>query len=112
MDFLRNLWPHSWHVFACMVLRMLKFRPLLILLPVLLGLSLHTASAQPIEGLEIASDELFEDKREARIIARGNVEIRYFGEILLADRVISTGCGPRATSGCRKPTAGSPGQTL
>ena len=88
MDFLRNLWPHWWHDFAGMVSRMLKFRPLLILLPILLGLVLHAASAQPIEGLEIASDELFEDKREARIIARGNVEIRYFGEILLADRVI------------------------
>jgi lipopolysaccharide assembly outer membrane protein LptD (OstA) len=46
------------------------------------------APAQPIEGLEITTDELFEDKREARIIARGNVEIRFFGEILLADRII------------------------
>ena len=45
-------------------------------------------AAQPIEGLDIATDELFEDKSEGRIIARGNVEIRYFGEILLADEVI------------------------
>jgi lipopolysaccharide assembly outer membrane protein LptD (OstA) len=41
-----------------------------------------------IEGFEITTDELFEDKRESRIIARGNVEIRYFGEILQADEVI------------------------
>ena len=45
-------------------------------------------AAQPIEGFDITTDELFEDKREARIIARGNVEIRFFGEILLADEVI------------------------
>lgn len=44
-------------------------------------------AAQPIEGFDITTDELFEDKREARIVARGNVEIRYFGEILIADEV-------------------------
>jgi LPS-assembly protein len=64
-------------------------RPLLVI-SLSLGLLLGPAPslAQPVEGLEITTDELFEDKREARIIARGNVEIRYFGEILLADRVI------------------------
>ena len=59
-----------------------------------LALVLALMVAQPapalaqIEGFEITTDELFEDKREARIIARGNVEIRYFGEILQADEVI------------------------
>ena len=61
-----------------------------LLLVMSLGLVLGPAPvrAQSIEGLEITTDELFEDKREARIIARGNVEIRFFGEILLADRII------------------------
>ncbi len=33
-------------------------------------------------------DELVEDKWNNTVIARGNVEIRFFGEILLADEVI------------------------
>lgn len=66
-------------------------RPLLLVTSLCLGqllLGSAPSLAQPIEGLEITTDELFEDKRAARIIARGNVEIRYFGEILLADRII------------------------
>jgi hypothetical protein len=58
-------------------------------------------SLAQIEGFEITTDELFEDKREARIIARGNVEIRYFGEILQADD------GHRERSSSRKRTARS-----
>jgi LPS-assembly protein len=38
--------------------------------------------------LEINMDELIDDTRNGRVVARGNVEIRYFGEILLADEVI------------------------
>jgi len=45
-------------------------------------------SLAQIEGFEITTDELVEDKRSARVIARGNVEIRFFGEILTADEVI------------------------
>lgn len=37
--------------------------------------------------LEISMEELVEDGWNNRIVARGNVEIRYFGEILLADEV-------------------------
>ena len=33
-------------------------------------------------------DELIDDTRNGRVIARGNVEIRYFGEILTADEII------------------------
>jgi len=38
--------------------------------------------------LEISMDELVDDTRNGRVVARGNVEIRYFGEILVADEVI------------------------
>ena len=37
--------------------------------------------------LEISMDELVEDSWSNRIVARGNVEIRFYGEILLADEV-------------------------
>jgi len=33
-------------------------------------------------------DELVEDSWNNRLVARGNVEIRFFGEILLADEII------------------------
>jgi hypothetical protein len=37
--------------------------------------------------LEISMEELVEDTWNNRVVARGNVEIRYYGEILLADEV-------------------------
>ena len=37
--------------------------------------------------LEISMEELVEDSWNNRVVARGNVEIRYYGEILLADEV-------------------------
>ena len=37
---------------------------------------------------EINMDELIDDTRTGRVIARGSVEIRYFGEILVADEII------------------------
>jgi lipopolysaccharide assembly outer membrane protein LptD (OstA) len=37
--------------------------------------------------LEISMEELVEDSWSNRVVARGNVEIRYYGEILLADEV-------------------------
>jgi LPS-assembly protein len=36
---------------------------------------------------EINMDELIDDTRNGRVVARGSVEIRYFGEILVADEV-------------------------
>lgn len=38
--------------------------------------------------LEISMDELLDDARNGRVVARGKVEIRYFGEILTADEII------------------------
>lgn len=55
---------------------------------------LHGLLAGPIPGhaqgsqLEISLDELVDDTRNGRVVARGNVEIRYFGEILVADEII------------------------
>jgi LPS-assembly protein len=37
--------------------------------------------------LEISMDELVDDSWGNRVVARGNVEIRYYGEILVADEV-------------------------
>jgi lipopolysaccharide assembly outer membrane protein LptD (OstA) len=37
--------------------------------------------------LEISMDELVDDTWNNRVVARGGVEIRYYGEILLADEV-------------------------
>jgi LPS-assembly protein len=44
----------------------------------------HTQGSQ----LEISLEELVDDTRNGRVVARGNVEIRYFGEILVADEII------------------------
>ncbi len=43
----------------------------------------------PAQGslLEISMDELVDDTWNNRVVARGGVEIRYYGEILLADEV-------------------------
>jgi LPS-assembly protein len=37
--------------------------------------------------LEISMEELVDDTWNNRVVARGNVEIRYYGEILVADEV-------------------------
>jgi lipopolysaccharide assembly outer membrane protein LptD (OstA) len=37
--------------------------------------------------LEISMEELVDDTWNHRIVARGNVEIRYYGEILVADEI-------------------------
>jgi LPS-assembly protein len=46
------------------------------------------APVQAQNALEISMDELVDDSWGNSVIARGNVEIRFFGEILLADEVI------------------------
>jgi LPS-assembly protein len=61
------------------------------------ALCLLIALAAPIPGrtpalaqgsmLEISMEELVEDTWRNRIVARGNVEIRFYGEILVADEV-------------------------
>ena len=48
----------------------------------------HPALAPAQEALEINMDEFVDDTRNGRVVARGNVEIRFFGEILMADEVI------------------------
>jgi LPS-assembly protein len=45
------------------------------------------ASAQG-SRLEISMEELVEDSWNNRVVARGNVEIRFYGSILLADEVV------------------------
>lgn len=63
------------------------------LLRLLAALCLTAALAAPpalAQGgmLEISMDELVDDKWSGRVEARGNVEIRYYGEILLADEIV------------------------
>ncbi len=50
-------------------------------------LALHPP-AQADDMFEISMDDLVENRWGDQVIARGNVEIRYFGEILVADEVI------------------------
>jgi lipopolysaccharide assembly outer membrane protein LptD (OstA) len=61
-----------------------------LLAPLCLALGLVLTSQALAQGgqLEISMDELVEDGWNNRVIARGNVEIRFFGEILLADEVV------------------------
>ena len=51
-------------------------------------LALLCASGRAQEGLEINMDELVDDTFNQRVVARGKVEIRYYGEVLTADEVI------------------------
>jgi lipopolysaccharide assembly outer membrane protein LptD (OstA) len=60
-------------------------------LGLLLALVLHlpappSANAQG-SMLEISMEELVDDTWNRQVIARGNVEIRYYGEILVADEI-------------------------
>jgi lipopolysaccharide assembly outer membrane protein LptD (OstA) len=50
-------------------------------------LALH-APARADSMFEISTDDLFEDNWSDQVVARGNVEIRYFGEIVSADEVV------------------------
>jgi len=59
--------------------------PMLCLLAVL---AYQAPAATQGSTLEISMDELVEDTWSNSVVARGNVEIRFFGEILLADEVI------------------------
>jgi LPS-assembly protein len=61
---------------------------------VLIVLAVIVALGPPVPGnaqgnqLEISMDELVDDSWNNLVIARGNVEIRFYGEILLADEVV------------------------
>jgi LPS-assembly protein len=62
-------------------------------LGLLIALALHIAAAPPLvhaQGsmLEISMEELVDDTWNRQVAARGNVEIRYYGEILVADEII------------------------
>ncbi|HEX5958043.1 MAG TPA: hypothetical protein VFY92_05230 [Hyphomicrobiaceae bacterium] len=48
---------------------------------------LHTPAHAQGSMLEISMEELVDDTWNRRVVARGNVEIRYYGEILLADEI-------------------------
>src|SRR5262249_33105330 len=52
-----------------------------------LMLAVHVPASAQGSQLEISMDELVEDSWSNLIVARGNVEIRFYGEILLADEV-------------------------
>ena len=52
-----------------------------------LMLAAHVPALAQGSQLEISMDELVEDSWSDLIVARGNVEIRFYGEILLADEV-------------------------
>jgi LPS-assembly protein len=60
-------------------------------LSLLLALALHLPArpAAHAQGsmLEIFMEELVEDTWNRQVVARGNVEIRYYGEILVADEI-------------------------
>jgi LPS-assembly protein len=57
----------------------------------LLALSLHLPVQRPAHAqgsmLEISMEELVDDTWNRQVVARGNVEIRYYGEILVADEI-------------------------
>src|SRR5262245_39676987 len=50
-------------------------------------LALHVPVLAQGSQLEISMEELVDDTWNNRVVARGNVEIRYYGEILVADEV-------------------------
>ena len=50
-------------------------------------LALHIPVLAQGSQLEISMEELVDDTWNNRVVARGNVEIRYYGEILLADEI-------------------------
>jgi LPS-assembly protein len=57
----------------------------------LLALALHLPVQRPAHAqgsmLEISMEELVDDTWNRQVVARGNVEIRYYGEILVADEI-------------------------
>jgi LPS-assembly protein len=61
-------------------------------LGLLIALAVHIAAPPPVHAqgsmLEISMEELVDDTWNRQVAARGNVEIRYYGEILVADEVI------------------------
>jgi LPS-assembly protein len=52
-----------------------------------LALAVRSPALAQGSQLEISMDELVEDSWNNLIVARGNVEIRFYGEILLADEI-------------------------
>ncbi|MFZ1104173.1 MAG: hypothetical protein WAN86_15240 [Hyphomicrobiaceae bacterium] len=60
-------------------------------LSLLLALALHLPAQPPAHAqgsmLEISMEELVDDTWNRQVVARGNVEIRYYGEILVADEI-------------------------
>jgi lipopolysaccharide assembly outer membrane protein LptD (OstA) len=60
-------------------------------LGLLIALALHVPGQPPAHAqgsmLEIFMEELVDDTWNRQVVARGNVEIRYYGEILVADEI-------------------------
>jgi lipopolysaccharide assembly outer membrane protein LptD (OstA) len=51
-------------------------------------LLLHAPARSDENAFEISMDDLVDDRGNGQVIARGNVEIRFFGAVLLADEVV------------------------
>jgi len=62
-------------------------RGTLVVLAMFILLVQHVPGSAQGNQLEISMDELVDDSWSNLVVARGNVEIRFFGEILLADEV-------------------------
>ena len=60
-------------------------------LGLLMAFALHIATPLPAHAqgsmLEISMEELVDDTWNRQVVARGNVEVRYYGEILVADEI-------------------------
>jgi len=53
-----------------------------------MSLAFPLAAHAQSSHFEINMDELIDDTGNGRVVARGKVEIRYFGEILVADEIV------------------------
>jgi lipopolysaccharide assembly outer membrane protein LptD (OstA) len=63
----------------------------LVALSLLIALAVQACTPPPAHAqgsiLEISMEELIDDTWNRQVVARGNVEIRFYGEILTADEV-------------------------
>jgi LPS-assembly protein len=60
---------------------------LCLLLALVLSIAAQPPAAAQGSMLEISMEELVDDTWNRQVLARGNVEIRYYGEILVADEI-------------------------
>jgi LPS-assembly protein len=63
-------------------------RGLLIALGLTATVLIDSAAQADSNAFEISMDDLVDDTDNNRVVARGNVEIRFFGAVLVADEVV------------------------